>query len=54
LADEAARLRVAARLKEVLAALSPAYTEEAKAAADTIQAASDDAIFDFIDNQLGL
>ena len=54
LADEAARLRVTARLKEVLAALNPAYTEEAEAAADTIQAASDDAIFDFIDNQLGL
>ena len=53
LADEAARLRVTTRLKEVLAALNPAVAET-EAAADTIRAASDDAIFDFIDTQLGL
>jgi NADPH:quinone reductase-like Zn-dependent oxidoreductase/malonyl CoA-acyl carrier protein transacylase/NAD(P)-dependent dehydrogenase (short-subunit alcohol dehydrogenase family)/acyl carrier protein len=52
--DEAARLRVSARLKEVLAALNPAATEEAEAAVGAIQTASDEAIFDFIDNQLGL
>jgi polyketide synthase 12 len=60
LADEAARARVTARLREVLAALNPARGPagdagaEAGAAAEVIGAASDDAIFDFIDNQLGL
>ncbi|HEY0938400.1 MAG TPA: acyl transferase, partial [Trebonia sp.] len=54
LADEAARLRVAARLKEVLAALSPAdAAEEARQTAGALEAASDDDMFAFIDNQLG-
>jgi polyketide synthase 12 len=53
LADEAARLRVTARLREVLTALNPAYAPETEAVG-TIEAVSDAAIFDFIDNQLGL
>jgi polyketide synthase 12 len=54
LASESARNRVAARLKDVLAALDPAGQAAGAPAAEEIKEASDDAIFDFIDNQLGI
>jgi mycoketide-CoA synthase len=54
LADEAARDRVAVRLREILSALSTAGPAAQLPVAETIQKASDDAIFDYIDNQLGL
>jgi malonyl CoA-acyl carrier protein transacylase len=50
-ADEVARTRLAARLQDVLSRLDGARAEVA--VADRIEAASDDEIFDFIDNELG-
>ena len=52
--NEAARTRVTTRLKGILSALNPADGSEGGALADKIQSASDDDIFDFIDNQLGV
>jgi acyl carrier protein len=54
LGHEGARARVATRLKAMLAALSAAGDSADGTLADKIQAASDDDIFDFIDNQLGV
>ncbi|MER6401858.1 phosphopantetheine-binding protein, partial [Kitasatospora sp. NPDC001603] len=58
LGDEAARARVTARLKDILSALSDTAGsgegDEGASVAETIQSASDDDMFDFIDNQLGL
>ena len=50
--DEAVRGRVTARLKGILSALSAADKAQDEALADKIQKASDDDIFNFIDNQL--
>ena len=50
--DEAARMRAVTRLKGILSALSAAGDAEDKSLAEKIRSASDDAIFDFIDNQL--
>jgi acyl carrier protein len=52
--NAAARVRVALRLKGILAALSAADDAAGGWLADKIQSASDDDIFDFIDNQLGV
>ncbi|MFC8722530.1 phosphopantetheine-binding protein, partial [Kitasatospora sp. NPDC057198] len=58
LGDESARARVTARLKDILSALSdagaPGEGDDDASVADRIQSASDDDMFDFIDNQLGL
>ena len=52
--DEAARDGVVTRLKKVLSALSAADKTQDETLADTIKRASDDDIFNFIDNQLGI
>ncbi|MBV6703500.1 polyketide synthase, partial [Kitasatospora aureofaciens] len=57
--DETARERVAARLKDILSVLSDTGGsgeggDDEVSVADKIQSASDDDMFDFIDNQLGL
>ncbi|MFE2376995.1 SDR family NAD(P)-dependent oxidoreductase [Streptomyces sp. NPDC059398] len=59
MADEAARLRVTARLKDILGTLNGTAgtddgDDDGTSVADRIQSASDDDMFDFIDNQLGL
>ncbi|GAB1818690.1 hypothetical protein HerbRD11066_18540 [Herbidospora sp. RD11066] len=54
LQDDAARSRVTARVQGLLAALRPADTTEEISVADRIDAAGDDDIFDFIDNELGV
>jgi polyketide synthase 12 len=54
LGDEAARARVATRLQGILSALNAAGDSASGRLADRIQSASDDDIFDFIDNQLGV
>jgi acyl carrier protein len=54
LGHEGARARVATRLQAMLAALSEAGDAADGTLADKIQSASDDDIFDFIDNQLGV
>jgi polyketide synthase 12 len=54
LEDEAARVRVTTRLKEIISALSAAGDAEDESIAEKIQSASDDDVFDFIDNQLGI
>jgi polyketide synthase 12 len=51
--DEAGRGRVAARLKGILTELNAADVQD-ESVADKIQSASDDDMFDFIDNQLGM
>ncbi|MEU9993753.1 beta-ketoacyl reductase, partial [Streptomyces sp. NPDC048045] len=56
--DDAARARVTARLKDILSVLSDAggsaEADGDDSVADRIQSASDDDMFDFIDNQLGI
>ncbi|MFI6093899.1 type I polyketide synthase, partial [Streptomyces sp. NPDC051218] len=57
--DDAARARVTARLKDILAVLRGAdgsgeADDNGDSVADKIQSADDDDMFDFIDNQLGL
>ncbi len=56
--DDTARARVTARLKDILSVLSDAggsgEADSADSVADRIQSASDDDMFDFIDNQLGI
>ncbi|MCC9312001.1 SDR family NAD(P)-dependent oxidoreductase, partial [Kitasatospora sp. RB6PN24] len=59
LGDETARARVTARLKDILSVLSDTAgsgegDDDGVSVADKIQSASDDDMFDFIDNQLGL
>ncbi|MBO1420472.1 polyketide synthase, partial [Streptomyces sp. FH025] len=59
LGDEAARARVTARLMDILSVLSDTAgsgegEDDGVSVADRIQSASDDDMFDFIDNQLGL
>jgi len=54
LGHEVARVRVATRLKEILSALSAVDGVSGGALAGRIESASDDEIFDFIDNQLGV
>ncbi|HTF51345.1 MAG TPA: SDR family NAD(P)-dependent oxidoreductase [Pseudonocardia sp.] len=57
LSDDAARTRVTARVQELLAALRVVETvaaTEVTSVADRIEAAEDDDIFDFIDNELGV
>ncbi|MFD0278332.1 SDR family NAD(P)-dependent oxidoreductase [Kitasatospora sp. NPDC127111] len=59
LGDDGARARVTARLKDILSVLSDAAgsgegDDDGVSVADKIQSASDDDMFDFIDNQLGL
>jgi hypothetical protein len=54
LSDDAARTRVAARVQELLAALRVGETVAVTSIADRIEAAEDDDIFDFIDNELGV
>ncbi|NGO73009.1 type I polyketide synthase, partial [Streptomyces boncukensis] len=51
--DEESRARLAARLEELLTRLGPSEGEEDQVA-DRIGDASDDEIFDFIENELGL
>ncbi|MEV0376007.1 phosphopantetheine-binding protein, partial [Streptomyces sp. NPDC050636] len=57
--DDTARARVTARLMDILSALSDTggsgeAADDGDSVADKIQSASDDDMFDFIDNQLGL
>ncbi|KUM82384.1 hypothetical protein AQI88_42240, partial [Streptomyces cellostaticus] len=57
--DDTARTRVTARLKDILSLLNDAgepneVGEDGGSVADRIQSASDDDMFDFIDNQLGI
>jgi polyketide synthase 12 len=52
--DEAARVRVTARLKGILSTLNAVHDAEDGSVAEKIQSASDDDVFDFIDNQLGV
>jgi polyketide synthase 12 len=52
--NEAARAQMATRLKGILSALNTAGDAADGELADRIQSASDDDIFDFIDNQLGV
>jgi polyketide synthase 12 len=52
--DDAARARVTTRLKRILSALSTADDAEDSSLTEKIQSASDDDVFDFIDNQLGI
>nr|WP_062339551.1 type I polyketide synthase [Herbidospora sakaeratensis] len=54
LQDDTARSRVTARVQNLLAALRPGETTEEVSVADRIDAAGDDDIFDFIDNELGV
>jgi polyketide synthase 12 len=54
LLSETARDQMTARLRDLLTALSPASPGADAPDTETIQEASDDAIFDFIDNKLGL
>jgi NADPH:quinone reductase-like Zn-dependent oxidoreductase/NADP-dependent 3-hydroxy acid dehydrogenase YdfG len=57
LSDDAARTRVTARVQELLAALrgvETAAATELTSVADRLEAAEDDDIFDFIDNELGV
>ncbi|WP_344261302.1 beta-ketoacyl reductase, partial [Streptomyces sodiiphilus] len=53
-ADDAARARVTARLEGILARLGPSTSATGDAAVSRIDSASDDEIFDFIENELGL
>jgi acyl transferase domain-containing protein/NADPH:quinone reductase-like Zn-dependent oxidoreductase len=52
--DEAARIRVATRLKGILSQLDAAGKKEDDSVADKILSASDADIFEFIDNQFGI
>jgi hypothetical protein len=52
--DEVAASRLETRLRALLATLAGGGAAEDSPLADRIQAASDDDIFDFIDNQLGI
>jgi hypothetical protein len=52
--DESARGRLEARLKGILSMLNAGDDGEKGSVADKIQSASDDDVFDFIDNQLGV
>lgn len=57
--DDTARTRVTARLKDILSLLNDAggpseAGDDGGSVADKIQSASDDDMFDFIDNQLGI
>jgi acyl carrier protein len=52
--DDAARSRVTLRLKGILSALGAADGLADGSIAEQIQSASDDDVFDFIDNQLGI
>jgi NADPH:quinone reductase-like Zn-dependent oxidoreductase/acyl carrier protein len=52
--DDAARTRVTMRLKGILSALRAADGLADGSIAEQIQSASDDDVFDFIDNQLGI
>ncbi|MBP2056828.1 acyl carrier protein [Streptomyces griseochromogenes] len=57
--DDTARTRVTARLKDILTLLNDAggpseVGDDGDSVADKIQSASDDDMFDFIDNQLGI
>jgi polyketide synthase 12 len=52
--DDAARTRVTLRLKGILSALGAADGTADGSIAEQIQSASDDDVFDFIDNQLGI
>jgi len=62
LGDDTARARVTARLKDLLSVLndtggsgtSGESGDDGDSVADRIQSASDDDMFDFIDNQLGI
>jgi polyketide synthase 12 len=57
MADESVRTRVTARLRDLLGALDTTAADGdhgGSSVADRIQSASDDDMFDFIDNQLGL
>ncbi|WP_435126778.1 type I polyketide synthase [Actinacidiphila sp. bgisy144] len=57
MADESVRTRVTARLRDLLGALDTTAADGdhgSSSVADRIQSASDDDMFDFIDNQLGL
>ncbi len=59
LGDDTARARVAARLKDLLSVLNESGGsgepgDDGDSVADRIQSASDDDMFDFIDNQLGI
>ncbi|GAB1639949.1 SDR family NAD(P)-dependent oxidoreductase [Krasilnikovia sp. MM14-A1259] len=55
LADDAARAKVTARVKKLLAQLSAMEdTDDEGSVADRIQSADDDDIFDFIDKELGI
>ncbi|TXS52629.1 acyl carrier protein, partial [Streptomyces sp. t39] len=51
--DEESRTRIADRLEALLAQIAPARAS-ADADAERIESASDDEIFDFIENELGL
>ncbi|WP_409180792.1 SDR family NAD(P)-dependent oxidoreductase [Amycolatopsis sp. VS8301801F10] len=53
-ADDTARARVAARLADLLAALTGPEGGADGSVAEQLQSASDDDMFDFIDNQLGI
>ncbi|AUI58398.1 hypothetical protein B1H26_40770 [Amycolatopsis sp. BJA-103] len=53
-ADDTARARVAARLTDLLAALTESEGGADESVADQLQSASDDDMFDFIDKQLGI
>ncbi|UZI33872.1 type I polyketide synthase [Streptomyces sp. VB1] len=52
--DEESRTRIADRLEALLAQIAPARASAANADAERIESASDDEIFDFIENELGL
>jgi acyl carrier protein len=54
LEDDSARTKVTARVKKLLAQLSAVESTGEESVADRIQAADDDDIFDFIDNELGI
>ncbi|WP_307805860.1 type I polyketide synthase [Streptomyces chrestomyceticus] len=59
MADESVRMQVSERLKQMLGVLNATAgtddgDDDGESVADRIQSASDDDMFDFIDNQLGL